>query len=540
MSAGVVAGAARQPPPDESRSMRFARLSIVAAACALPIVALGACYGATELTIEITTDVPCGEGPTTAVYKGGRRSGGGIGYDEGAIAETQRCAPGDRGNDIGSIVLVPRGARNAEAAVKIVLATGGESVEDCARDPAGKSCIVATRSFSFVEHTSLTIPISLSASCRGVVCGEGETCVAGGRCVGDRVACAGDDCAPPDEREDAGGGDGARDGGPPIPDAGLPDADAGPPLVTTCDPTGEVDLAFLADAPALFAAGAEELFYVDRRARSRLRAIAKGGGAPRVAFPDGAGVVPAKGIVALAARGTSWAIATTSGVHYQTAASGGVLFQELSQIGYVAISPDHAIYAAGSKDSPGPIRRIGASDAVATGHGPIAVDQKALYYIGKSGEARAIFSADAKATEDSGRQLLEIGARLEPWLSSTDDGVLACVTSPLNDDAFQFRKLNPRQPGSPIATVSDVAAFAATADTLFSAPGPKPTLFWREAQPSTTDANELNVAGIKIVALEADDACVYYWVEIPPGTGIGDKPAGFQLRSRPRALAKVP
>lgn len=63
-----------------------------------------------------------------------------------------------------------------------------KSPDDCVKDAFTGGCIVARRVVSFVEHSSLTLPITLDATCLDIGCSPTETCEAG-ECV--PIGCAG-------------------------------------------------------------------------------------------------------------------------------------------------------------------------------------------------------------------------------------------------------------------------------------------------------------------------------------------------------------
>jgi hypothetical protein len=133
------------------------------------------CRAPTQVTVELTTDVDCAEDVHTTLQVG---SAGSDVEGRSPKVDTVACQPGGR---IGSVVLVPSGANNAEFAVKAVLAHGSTTLERCARANAmGQSlagCIVARREARFVPHDELTLPIAMLAECETVACPAGMTCV---------------------------------------------------------------------------------------------------------------------------------------------------------------------------------------------------------------------------------------------------------------------------------------------------------------------------------------------------------------------------
>jgi outer membrane protein assembly factor BamB len=144
-----------------------------------------ACHTATEVTLTLTTDVKCTDlrGVTVTV---------------GQLHEIETKAPEagatfcDADGHVGTLVLVPSGARNDAFAVKVVAGLGKDP-SSCVAPSYGIGCIVARRAVRFIPHEPLDLPVSLHAACEGVPCGETETC-AGGSCVAADDARASADC----------------------------------------------------------------------------------------------------------------------------------------------------------------------------------------------------------------------------------------------------------------------------------------------------------------------------------------------------------
>jgi formylglycine-generating enzyme required for sulfatase activity len=158
-------------------------------------VAAFGCRTPTQVTVELTTDVPCGEAPNTIAQVGR------LGPDlEGRAASivTTACAADGR---IGSFVVVPSGEKGDDFGVKVVLAHGGPTIAECndAEAHAQKlpGCIRARRALSFIPHDELKLPIALRRDCDDVLCPPTTTCVHG-RCapatVPDPGLCRGAGC----------------------------------------------------------------------------------------------------------------------------------------------------------------------------------------------------------------------------------------------------------------------------------------------------------------------------------------------------------
>jgi hypothetical protein len=129
---------------------------------------IGGCFGATQVSVEITTTAPCEKGIGTQVFVGPRGT-----TDFGATAaDTRECGAAEP--RIGTISLVPSGARNEQLDLQIVAGVG---VDPSTCTPAHlDGCIVARRRVSFREHASLRLPVLLSDRCIGVPCAADESC----------------------------------------------------------------------------------------------------------------------------------------------------------------------------------------------------------------------------------------------------------------------------------------------------------------------------------------------------------------------------
>lgn len=186
--------------------MRLARALATIASCVLGVtVAIGACSPPTQMTIEVRTRMRCAElasGVSLAVGSTPESTEQKL-SSRFPTASTNDCVESGL---IGTLVVTPG---SSSAAVVVVAGTSGRPTSECTRENAYKDCIVARRSFAFVEHKRLTLPIELTADCVNVPCGLDTTCV-GGVCVGAHVECSDDGC----------GAIGSADGGVGATDAG--------------------------------------------------------------------------------------------------------------------------------------------------------------------------------------------------------------------------------------------------------------------------------------------------------------------------------
>jgi formylglycine-generating enzyme required for sulfatase activity len=179
---------------------------------AIGMVLVG-CRTPTQVTVEITTDLPCGDQPDTTVQVGH------VGSDvEGRPASVATRACGANGR-IGSFTLVPSGDENEAFAVKVILGHGVKTAAGCRSEEGSADtlpgCIFARRALHYLPHTALTLPIALHADCEGVICHDPLTTCVQGSCVSN--TCPGNECTLP-----------PPDAGPDVAEAGPGDADTGP------------------------------------------------------------------------------------------------------------------------------------------------------------------------------------------------------------------------------------------------------------------------------------------------------------------------
>lgn len=134
------------------------------------------CGEATSITVEITTNLSCKESPKLEV---GIATGDLASIDGRPFSATKTWCERAPGR-IGSLVLVPSGADDAEVAVRVVAGIG-RPADTCERDFTG--CIVERRIARFVPNTNVVVTVVLSEVCVGVECGAQQTC-RDGICVG--------------------------------------------------------------------------------------------------------------------------------------------------------------------------------------------------------------------------------------------------------------------------------------------------------------------------------------------------------------------
>lgn len=262
-------------------------------------MAVVSCLGPTEVTLVLTTDLPCGAQQGTSIAVGSPDDVSTV----APVTVTSDCtlAGGDGSVDdagalavpasIGTFVVVPSGSRSGSFAVQIVTAFDPVAQpSDCAGlDYQG--CIVERRQISFIPHTPLTVPIEMTLDCLGIPCNASQTC-SHGHCVTSATNCMVTDTCTLDIAPDASSSD--QETGPQAgddvtvgnaPDAYATDAtsmdappEMGEPDVSMVD-VSTVD-AFSADGPA--DVGTEDVSIADASSESAADA------APDVSVKDAA------------------------------------------------------------------------------------------------------------------------------------------------------------------------------------------------------------------------------------------------------------
>lgn len=259
----------RSPAAPGTARVRRGVVGLVALSLAA-LLATPQCFRATQVTVHLTTTIPCGERQprVVAVYAGPKeRSGVVQGNELAPQARTETCSSASPENEIGTIALVPTGDRGATVGVTVAMGVGGTTPEACIQGGA-KGCIVARRRVAYVKGQSLTLPISLRESCIDVPCDENTTCV-NGLCQTADVAsgafCTEDTC-------EAGA---PRDAGVDATDA-APDAPAGE---CVWPQTGEKTLPLDAPAFTQLVATPTTIAYLSTAAAF---VVSRSGGAPRM------------------------------------------------------------------------------------------------------------------------------------------------------------------------------------------------------------------------------------------------------------------
>ena len=171
---------------------------------------LVACRGATEITVEVSTDLNCGDHAGTTITVG--RLGG---LSKPPTTTSFLCGPNQ---SVGTLVIVPSGSNDEEVAFQVTTGVG-INPEQCGDPKNAAQCIIARRALRFIPHESLRVKVPMRVDCRGIQCDSNLTCVHGAcvpATIDDSSRCIGAGC----------GDEGLKLGDGGITDAGV---DAPPP-----------------------------------------------------------------------------------------------------------------------------------------------------------------------------------------------------------------------------------------------------------------------------------------------------------------------
>ena len=163
------------------------------------------CREPTQITVVIRTGEKCSDLSGAEIVVGPSQKETQTRFEQKfTAAQSHDC---DTTGLIGTLVITPGGA-GGTIVVAAGVRVGGAPAPDpaeCATAASAKSCIVARRSVSFLDHTSLTLPIELDPLCVGQACDPASTCFKGS-CVDATVTCVGAECGLPQEHPGSGSG----------------------------------------------------------------------------------------------------------------------------------------------------------------------------------------------------------------------------------------------------------------------------------------------------------------------------------------------
>jgi hypothetical protein len=483
------------------------------------LVVLASCFAATEVTVALSTDLGCTTRVRTAVYKGSRGQ-----FPNEPETETELCTHGAADSQIGTLVFVPSGSRSGTASVKAVLARGGKPPAACT-DQSPEDCIFATRSFSYVAHTSRKLPIRLLATCLGKkACPEGQTCGPSGDCISDRVTCAGEECGitPPTLGD---GGTPKEDGGGTLPDGGSNSGSCGGSSGVLVDD---------APMPPLAADSATTLFWVE----------------PSKQVNGGFAV---------------WKIPKTGGTPSELTVVGNLVAPQR----ITALGSSKDIVLVGWGQNPSFALKLVSSNGTADDSPPITEPLGALHGNGNvhfaAGSAN-IFRYEGGAFHSAGlaSKAKSITSADDLFLAAADDGLYA---RDLKDgDAVSFTRLGGDSPNNALVTSSGTELFAAGplpagGYAVFSVSKTAALPFANlDDMPSSIAADKSSVYvairnsifsypkgngnGTELTSVNApvrhislDDTCVFYWAAVQGTVGA---PVRAQLRAMKKPASSNP
>jgi hypothetical protein len=158
-----------------------------------------ACEEPTQVTVRITSSVQCENLSDVHTFIGPNPEATQSRFQgEVSVGASDRCDPD---GFIGTLVVTPGG--DSGSILVAVGVRGGDGTPPpqatkCADPEVAKRCIVARRTFTFIENKPLLLPIDLDPLCVGQSCDPASTCFKGS-CVSANVVCVGADCGLPQE-----------------------------------------------------------------------------------------------------------------------------------------------------------------------------------------------------------------------------------------------------------------------------------------------------------------------------------------------------
>lgn len=136
-------------------------------------LSLVACREATQIRVEVTTDIDCADHGGTAIAIAPLASL----PTKPPASTSSECGPGVI-HSVGHAVLVPSSDSDSEVSFEVRTGVGINPASCDAPANAGK-CIIARRALRYIPHTGLTVKVAMTADCRGITCEPSKTCVRG-------------------------------------------------------------------------------------------------------------------------------------------------------------------------------------------------------------------------------------------------------------------------------------------------------------------------------------------------------------------------
>ncbi len=163
---------------------------------------LTGCQEPTAIRVEVSVQADCaGPDATRSVLRStGFVIGGAdlLASRPAPFPVTEACTQGDPMSRVGDLVVTPGDGSDGRIGLRVFAGLDDTTAEACAAQ-CGPGCIEVSRRLSFVDNTTLFLPIEARRSCVGVCCEDGETCQ-DGECVSDTIdePCVdGGDCDDP-------------------------------------------------------------------------------------------------------------------------------------------------------------------------------------------------------------------------------------------------------------------------------------------------------------------------------------------------------
>jgi outer membrane protein assembly factor BamB len=153
------------------RASGFTSASLAGLFAAAVLVGTPNCAQPTEITLSLSTNVPCSQLTGVAIAVG-------LPSEVETMAPATTAQSCSSSGDIGTLVVVPAESKNESIEIQVI---GGVNRDptSCTAPAYGSGCIVARRSLTFIPHTPLVLDILLAQACNGVVCAADQTCVEG-------------------------------------------------------------------------------------------------------------------------------------------------------------------------------------------------------------------------------------------------------------------------------------------------------------------------------------------------------------------------
>ena len=136
------------------------------------VALLVGCADPTEIRLHIRTNLPCTD---RATWKGVAIYVGPVGANIEQKAPALSTTTCDQYGQVGSLVVVPSGAKDAELSLRVVAGLS-HNPEDCA-SYSYQGCVVARRAVRFDHHAALDLEIDLNSDCRDIGCDATHSCL---------------------------------------------------------------------------------------------------------------------------------------------------------------------------------------------------------------------------------------------------------------------------------------------------------------------------------------------------------------------------